>query len=67
MSTGLTDHKPEQERKLIEAALNEVFRVLDDEATTAFYPETVSLPPPDTFEGFRIVREIHRGAQGAGS
>lgn len=48
--------RQEQERRLFAAA--------EREAAELVGMGSASLPPPDSFAGYQIIREIHRGGQG---
>jgi len=45
----------DRERRLVEAAL---------EGLGSLVPDKQDLPPPGTFPGYELIREIHRGGQG---
>lgn len=55
------DSVRKQERNLIDAAIQEALEWDRYAATQSTAPP---LPPPDTFPGYRILEEIHRGGQG---
>src|SRR5262245_34368040 len=63
----------QHERALVEEALREVAEHARIASANAAHPPSVRarlgggpfvLPPPDTFPGYELLRELHRGGQG---